>query len=246
MKLPEHIGCKNTDNCISELMAAYMAEELLPPGQNAIFFANALASISTYRSIRDGTVKTERKLTRRTLTGCEKSIGSRLMRNIAHYSTKTLHMTSSSSVLNHNPPYPQSPYKYHNNSKTNYENEEENESKTSKKEEDSPYREDYAETISANLEQRRLQKPEEITHDTTPPCAMGPINKEEQHTKMKVAQKTLKKWVSYEKGKQHSEEAHDNHPFRPILHVQSDQLERGTRVPTGRLNKFTPNRTGQS
>ena len=26
MKLPEHIGSKNTDNCISKLMSAYMAE----------------------------------------------------------------------------------------------------------------------------------------------------------------------------------------------------------------------------
>ena len=52
-----------------------MAEEFLPPGQNAILFADALASIATYRSIRDGTVETERKLIRRTLTGCGKNTG---------------------------------------------------------------------------------------------------------------------------------------------------------------------------
>ena len=170
-----------------------MVEEFLPPGQNAILFADALASIATYRSIRDGTVETERKLIRRTFTGCGKSTGSRLMRNIAHHSTKTLHMTSSFLALNHNLPHPQSPYKYHNNSKISYGHEEEDESNTSKEEEDSPYKEDYAETICANLKQRRLQKLEEITYDTTLPCAMRPINKEEQHIKMKISQKTMKK-----------------------------------------------------
>ena len=68
MKLPEHIGSENTDNCISELMAVCMAEEFLPPGRNAIYLADAIASIATYRSIRDGTVETEKKFIRRTLT----------------------------------------------------------------------------------------------------------------------------------------------------------------------------------
>ena len=36
IRIPEHIGSKDTDNCISELMAACMAEEFLPPGQNEI------------------------------------------------------------------------------------------------------------------------------------------------------------------------------------------------------------------
>ena len=123
-----------------------------------------------------------------------------------------------------------------------YEHEEEDENITSTEEEEIPYKEEYAETISANLEQRKLRKLEEITHDNTLPCVMGPIDKEEQHTKMKIAQKTMKKWISYEKDNQHTEEAHDNHPFRPMVHVKSHQLERGTRIPTGRLKKLTPNR----
>ena len=91
--------------------------------------------------------------------------------------------------------------KYLNSGKISYEHEEEEESNTSEEEEDSPYKEDYAETICANLKQRRLQKLEEITYDTTLPCAMGPINKEEQYIKTKTARKNHKKVDFIWKGK---------------------------------------------
>ena len=72
---------------------------------------------------------------------------------------------------------------------------------------------------------------------------MGPINKEEQYNKMKTAHTAMSQWISHKKENLYNEEAYDPHPFRPILHVKSHQLERGTRVPTGRLKKLTPNET---
>ena len=135
------------------------------------------------------------------------------MRNVSHYSTKTLHLTSSSPALNHHFPIPTTPFKYLNKQELVYEHEEEEKNNTPEEDNDTLNEADYAAVIRENFEQRKLQPIEKTIHDNTLTCAMGLINKEEQYNKMKTAHKAMSQWISHKKENIYNEEAYDSHPF---------------------------------
>ena len=80
--LPTKMGFEETDNNTGEVTAVSLAEEMLPPGLGTIIFADSTTSIALYRTIRDGTIISNRAMVRKILSGCGKATVGKLMRNL--------------------------------------------------------------------------------------------------------------------------------------------------------------------
>ena len=72
MMLLEQTECKEVDNNTSKLIAACIAGKIIKLSPGAILIANSTASMTTYRTLRDGTIESNRTLVRKSLPGCGK------------------------------------------------------------------------------------------------------------------------------------------------------------------------------
>ena len=237
MILPEHTGCEQTDNDTGELQAASLAEEILPPSLGAILIADSTTSISTYRTLRDGHVVSNRALVRKIMSGCGKGTVGRLLRNLTHHSQQALHLTSSSSAIHHHYPKSKTPFPYNGKQNIQYQS-----AQLEEEEEDEQGLTDFAAIIKRHFQQETTRKLDEVAHDTTMPCPIGSIDPHSQAMKMRQAHETMKTWPSHEKQRPYKEEYYDAHPHRPIVKVDSHQLNKITGKPTGRHPQLTPNK----
>ena len=112
MMLLEQTECKEVDNNTSKLIAACIVGEIIKLSPGAILIANSTASMTTYRTLRDGTIKSNRTLVRKSLPGCGKGVRGQLLPDLAHHITHSLHLASHSAALHHDVTHPRKPFQY--------------------------------------------------------------------------------------------------------------------------------------
>ena len=81
---------------------------------------------------------------------------------------------------------------------------------------------------------------QDIVHDTTIAMFHSPYNDAVQDQKLKVFLAVAKTWVNNKQGQHWLDSSFDSHPHRPILKVDSHQLDKKTNTPNGRHNCLTP------
>ena len=68
--------------------------------------------MTTYRTLRDGTIESNRTLVRKIQPGLGEGAGGQLLCNLAHHSTCSFHLASHSVALYHHFPHTRTPFQY--------------------------------------------------------------------------------------------------------------------------------------
>ena len=240
MILPEKMGFEPTDNDTGEILAMSLADEMLPPAIPAIYISDSTTSTGVYRSLRDGTITSNRALVRKILSGCGKGCVGRLLRNLAHHSIKAQHLASYSAALHHHMYNSRGPFDFqYSREKPQYEYLGDDNGLGH----DNETAGDLQSLLQWHYLNSNRVAPNEATHNDTLPINLGPVSNLAQQLKMTRAQRNMRTWVSYDTDKPFKEEYYDGHPHRPVIKVKSHQLDENSQCNQRHSKEATPNIT---